>query len=113
MSVCSYACDKCRIRLVDIEVDPADPTKKPECPKCGHCMGIQNEAPHINLKTSDLPGSGWETFQPAFNRHTTSKRDAMKALAELNDKESVLAAESGRPFNKFEWQPEMTKQDKE
>jgi hypothetical protein len=113
MRTCDYACNACRIKLTNIIVDEADPSKKPDCPKCGHCMGIKNTPPMINMKTSDLPGSNWDTFQPAFNKHTSSKREAMEALAEFNSKERELADEAGRPFNEFQWQPEISSKDKE
>jgi hypothetical protein len=109
---CDYACDKCRIKLVDIQVDEADPSKKPDCPKCGRCMGIKNTPPNINMKTSDLPGSGWDCDQPAFNKHTSSKREAMAALKEFNTKEKEKADAAGQKFNEYHWMPETSSTDK-
>jgi hypothetical protein len=90
----------------------------PNCEKCGTQMQRSPSGlPHIDLYTSDLPhsagGSGFEGYQPAFNKVTHSKRDTMSALHDFNRQEKELADEAGRPFQEFEWQPEPSQRDKE
>jgi hypothetical protein len=83
------------------------------CPSCNEIMDLKGHAPMMNLTTSDLPGGKWETWQPAFNKHLTSKRQAMAELANLNSMEREKAQEAHVPFNNYEWLGEPTKKDKE
>lgn len=111
IAVYDWFCDKCKVIIREREVQQGDPSRLP-CPKCREDMNFRGHVPMMNLKTSDLPGSGWEGPQPAFGMaHCGSKREVFKALADFNSREKDKASEAGTAFKPYEWNPTDSKMD--